>query len=76
MQESGLLESIPLMCTLAIWGQYPVVSHPDSPQGTALGAAAMAEGVAARSFVSILSSLRAHHQGSCSGLMAATSFVY
>ena len=24
MQESGLTEIIPLICTSAIWGQYPV----------------------------------------------------
>jgi len=27
MQESGLTEIIPLMCTSAIWGQNPVFSH-------------------------------------------------
>ena len=37
MQESGLTEIIPLTCSSAIWGQYPVRSHPESPQGTALG---------------------------------------
>ena len=33
MQESGLTEIIPLICTSAIWGQYPVLSLPESPQG-------------------------------------------
>ena len=40
MQESGLLEIIPLICTLTIWGQYPVFHHPESPQGAQLGVAA------------------------------------
>ena len=34
--KSGLIKIIPLICTLAIWGQYPVFSHPESPQGTAV----------------------------------------
>ena len=52
------------------------------PQGAQLGMAAMAEGLAVGSlaarkpFVTMLSSRRAHHRGSCSGLMAETSFVY
>ena len=29
MQESGLIEIIPLICTSAIWGQRPVLSHPE-----------------------------------------------
>ena len=64
MQESGLIESIPLMCTLAIQGQYPAFLHPESPSGSLLGVAAVAEGLGAGSpFVSILNSLRAHHLG-------------
>ena len=31
IQESGLTEIIPLICTSAIWGQYPVFSHPEFP---------------------------------------------
>ena len=31
MQESGLTEIIPLVCTSAIWGQFPVFSHPEPP---------------------------------------------
>ena len=34
MQESGLTEIIPLICTSAVCGQHPVVSHPESPWGT------------------------------------------
>ena len=33
MQEFGLTEIIPLVCTSAIRGQYPKLSHPESPQG-------------------------------------------
>ena len=43
MQEFGLTEIIPLICTSAIWGQYPVLSHPESPQGASLGVAAVAD---------------------------------
>ena len=38
--KSELTEIIPLMCTSAIWGQYPVLSHPVSPRGVPLGVAA------------------------------------
>ena len=62
MPESGLSEIIPLMCNSAIYGQYPVFSHPQSPQGAELGINAMAEGLAVGSpFVSTLSCLKAHH---------------
>ena len=33
MQETGLTEIIPLICTLTIWSQYPVFLPPESPQG-------------------------------------------
>ena len=39
MQGSGLTEIIPLMYTSATWGQYPVFSHPESPQGSLWGVA-------------------------------------
>ena len=32
MRKSGLTEIIILICTSAIWGQYPVFSHPESLQ--------------------------------------------
>ena len=52
--------------TLAIWDQYPLPFHPESPKVTAV-----TEGLAVGSpFVSILSSLRAHFQGGCSGYQA------
>ena len=37
MQESGLTEIIPLLCISAIWGQDPVLSHPETPQGVTHG---------------------------------------
>ena len=54
-EESVLTEIIPLMCTSAIWGQYPIPSHPESPQGAALGTAAVAKGLAAGSRAAHLS---------------------
>lgn len=52
IQESGLIEIIPLMCTSALWDQCPVFSHPESPQGALLGVVAMVKGLlAAMSFV-------------------------
>ena len=45
MQESGVIRIIPLICNLAIWGQYPVFLHPESPQGAQLGAATVADGL-------------------------------
>ena len=38
-----LIEIIPLICTSAIWGQCPMFSHPESPQGAPLGVPAAAE---------------------------------
>ena len=34
MQESGLTEIIPFICTSALWSQYPVFSHSEFPQGS------------------------------------------
>ena len=36
---SGVTEIIPLRCTSAAWGQYPLFSHPEVPQGSLLGVA-------------------------------------
>ena len=33
MQESGLTEIIPFICTSALWDQYSVFAHPEFPQG-------------------------------------------
>ena len=41
MQESGLTEIIPLICTSAIWGLYPVFSHPEFPQAAPVVVAAV-----------------------------------
>ena len=43
MQESGLTEIIPLICTSAIWGQYPVFSHPELPRGASSEVVAAAD---------------------------------
>ena len=37
LQKSGLIVIVPLICTLTIQGQYPVLSHPESPQGAPFG---------------------------------------
>ena len=37
MQESELTGIIDLMCTSAVQGQYPVLSHPESPWGAPPG---------------------------------------
>ena len=34
MQDSGITEIISLICTSAIWGQYPMFSLPEFPQGS------------------------------------------
>ena len=47
MQESGLIEIIPLMCTLAILGQYSAFLHPESPKGARVGVALVAAGLMA-----------------------------
>ena len=73
--ESGLTEIIPLLGTLAILGQCPVLSHPESPQGAPWE---VAKGLARPSpIVTMLSILRAPLRGAaviC--LMAAPSFVF
>ena len=40
MQESGLSEIILGICTSAIWGQFPEVSHLEFPQGSPWGVTA------------------------------------
>ena len=43
MQESGLIEIIPLICILTILGQYPVFLCPEFPSvGPTIGVAAVA----------------------------------
>ena len=41
LQESGFTEIIPLICTSAICSQYPVFLHPEFPQGSPEGVAAL-----------------------------------
>ena len=36
MQKSGLIEIVPLISTLALQGQHPLLSHPECPQGALL----------------------------------------
>ena len=43
MKTPGLIEITPLICISAAYGQYPVLSHPESPQGVHLRAAAVAD---------------------------------
>ena len=42
MQESGLIDIIPLVCTLTIYGQYPAFLHLESPAFFHLRVAAVA----------------------------------
>ena len=37
MQTLELSEISPLICTSALWGQHPVFSPPESPQGAPRG---------------------------------------
>ena len=37
MQKSGLFDVIPLICISVTWGQYPVLSHSECPQGAPQG---------------------------------------
>ena len=84
MQEPGLTEIIPLICTSATWGQYPVFSCPELPQGSPQGVAAGSGHhlMAARwqVFFSFLTSLRAHQLNIdwlwLQSLMTVTSFVW
>ena len=39
MPECGLIEIIPLICSLTLLGQYPIFLHPESPQGAQSGVA-------------------------------------
>ena len=50
IQESGLIEIIPLICILTIQGQYPTFLHPESPRGAQLGMAAVNAGLIVATF--------------------------
>ena len=46
MQECGFIEIIPFICTIAIYGHDPFLSHSESPYWVLLmGGAAVAEGL-------------------------------
>ena len=45
MQAFGLIEIIPLICTITILGQYLVFLHPESPQRAQWPAAMVADGL-------------------------------
>ena len=77
MQESGLTELIPLICTSPVWGQYPVFSHPEFPQGSLYGVAAvwwLLDG--GYSFLPKFPQGSAAHIGGLQALLTVTSFVY
>ena len=67
MQESGLTEIIPLICTPAIWGQYPVFSYPEFLQGSPWEVAAVRWWLdtGTLSFLSPLRSLQLTIAGGC-----------
>ena len=74
--KSGLIESIPLICTLPTQGQYSVLSQSDTTQGVPLGMTEVSEGLAVGNmFLFLMSSLRVHFKAHSSGLVAVTSFV-
>ena len=66
MQKSGLTEIIPLTWTSALWGQYPVFSHPEFPRG------GHPWGWVPAVVVDLMAGIQFP---SGDGLMAATSFV-
>ena len=75
MQASGLTEIIPLICTSALWGQYPTFVHPGSPQGVLLEVWSRAWQLAASlspSWVPSGLTIRSDY----SGLRSVTSFIY
>ena len=45
MQEFGFIEIIPFICTLAIYGHDPFLSHSESPYCVLMAMAAVAEGL-------------------------------
>ena len=43
MKTPALIEITPLICTSAVYGQHPVLSYPESPQGVHLRVATVAD---------------------------------
>ena len=77
MQESELTEVIPLMCTSAIWGQYPVFSYREFPQGSPKGVAAVCWLLDGRySSLPVPSGLTSSPWAVSAVLMTVASFVY
>ena len=73
MRGSGLVDMIPLVRTLGIHGQDPVLSYAESPQGQGAPLGMLWAWLWGSLLVTILSSLRLTFGGGCSGLIAATS---
>ena len=78
MQESGLTEIIPLICTSAVWDQYPTFSHAEFSQGSFLGEWLQSAGcqLADAVFSPEFPQSSYVHLGGLQSLMAMTSFVY
>ena len=66
MKESGLTD-ISFDMHLTLWGQYPVLSHPESPRGPLGGVLQELTARWQANSASNLSSLRAHCQDGCNG---------
>ena len=77
MQESGPTEIIPLICTSAVWGQYPVFLPREFPQGSPWGAAAVLWLLDGRySFLPEFPQGSPAHIGGLQALTTVISFVY
>ena len=79
MQKAGLTKTIPLLGTTAIWGQYLVLFSSCVSSGYTLGGGCRFWLLNGGLLVSILNSLRAHHQGDSIVMapwLTVTSFLY
>ena len=79
MQECGITEFFPFVCTSALWGQYPVFSHSEFPQDSTWGSSCSLIAARGQVFFSFLSSLGAHQitfHGGCNCWWLWPSFVY
>ena len=76
--ESGLTEIIPLICTSAVWDQYPMFSHPVFSQGSFLGEWLQSAGcqLADIVFGPEFPQSSYVHLGGLQSLMTVTAFVY
>ena len=67
-QDHGFIEITPLICTSALWGQYPILYRPELPSGYPVWdgwSRGLLDRGGGEHPIYSLSSLRAHHQGSC-----------